>query len=196
MREPTSLAWEHGPFTTEVMDAESEPSTGLGLSDAPTPSRGQPGLPGRSRVLRRIGLTLGAAVALLVVAFAAYYFLVSRRTINSIAVLPFANDSGDPNADYLSDGITESIIRSLSQLPELKIMSRNAVFRFKGKGVDPQEIGRSLRVGAVLAGRVLKVGDRLVINAELIDGHASRSYRTTKDALTSTRVWPYTIRSG
>jgi TolB-like protein/Flp pilus assembly protein TadD len=105
-------------------------------------------------------------VALL--AGAVYYFL-SQRPINSVAVLPFSNDSGDPNAEYLSDGITESIIRSLSQLPNLKIMSRNAVFRFKGTNTDPQEIGRTLKVGAVLAGRLVKVGDRLIIKTELID---------------------------
>lgn len=97
------------------------------------------------------------------------YYYASRRPINSVAVLPFANDSGDPNAEYLSDGITESIIRSLSQLPNLKIMSRNAVFRFKGKNIDPQDVGRSLNVGAVLTGRLVKVGDRLIIHTELID---------------------------
>src|SRR5262249_34878813 len=97
------------------------------------------------------------------------YYIYLRRPINSVAILPFANDTGDPNAEYLSDGITESIIRSLSQLPNLKIMSRNAVFRFKGQSTDPQEIGKSLNVGAVLVGRVGKLGDRLVINTELID---------------------------
>ncbi|MGH9905137.1 MAG: tetratricopeptide repeat protein, partial [Pyrinomonadaceae bacterium] len=99
----------------------------------------------------------------------AVYFKFTRPTINSVAILPFANDSNDPNAEYLSDGITESIINSLSQLPRLKVMSRNAVFRFKGRNVDPQEVGRSLNVGAVLMGRLVKVGDRLVIKTELID---------------------------
>ena len=86
-----------------------------------------------------------------------------------MAVLPFVNDSNDPNAEYLSDGITESIIRSLSQLPDLKVMSRTAVFRFKGRDLDPQEVGRKLKVGAVLVGRVVKQGDRLIIKTELID---------------------------
>ncbi len=117
---------------------------------------------------RGIYLGILGLILIAVVSSAVYYF-TSRRPISSVAVLPFANDSGDPNAEYLSDGITESIIRSLSQLPNLKIMSRNAVFRFKGKNVDPQEIGRSLNVGAVLAGRLVKVGDRLIIHAELID---------------------------
>jgi serine/threonine protein kinase/tetratricopeptide (TPR) repeat protein len=97
------------------------------------------------------------------------YFYPSVRPIDSVAVLPFVNDSNDPNAEYLSDGIAESIIRSLSQLPNLKVMSRSAVFRFKGKNVDPQDVGRSLKVGAVLAGRLVKQGDRLIIKTELID---------------------------
>lgn len=97
------------------------------------------------------------------------YFYSGRRTIDSVAVLPFVNDSGDPDAEYISDGVTESIIRSLSQLSDLKVMSRSAVFRFKGRDIDAQEVGRSLKVGAVLAGRVVKQGDRLIINTELID---------------------------
>lgn len=99
----------------------------------------------------------------------AVYFYSSLRSIDSVAVLPFVNDSNDPNAEYLSDGIAESIIRSLSQLPNLKVMSRSAVFRFKGKNLDPQDVGRSLKVGAVLAGRLVKQGDRLIIKTELID---------------------------
>ena len=110
-----------------------------------------------------IGVLLAALIG------AGIYFFASRKPITSVAVLPFSNDSGDPNAEYLSDGITESIIRSLSQLRDLKIMSSAAVFRFKGKNMDPQEIGRSLKVGAVLVGRLAKVGDRLVIHTELID---------------------------
>ncbi len=92
----------------------------------------------------------------------------SRASINSVAILPFVNDSKDPNAEYLSDGLTESIINSLSQLPNLKVMSRNAAFRFKGANLDPVEAGRNLNVGAVLTGRLVKLDDRLVIKTELI----------------------------
>ena len=108
------------------------------------------------------------AVLLLIVA-GAMYFYSGRRSIDSVAVLPFVNDSNDPDAEYISDGVTESIIRSLSQLSDLKVMSRSAVFRFKGRDVDAQEVGRNLKVGAVLAGRVVRQGDRLIINTELID---------------------------
>jgi len=91
-----------------------------------------------------------------------------RRPITSVAILPFVNDSKDPNAEYLSDGLTESIINSLSQLPNLKVMSRNAAFRFKGPNLDPLEAGRSLDVGAVLTGRLVKLDDNLVVKTELI----------------------------
>ncbi len=114
-------------------------------------------------------LVLLALAGILAVVIGVLYFYPSRREIDSVAVLPFVNDSNDPNAEYLSEGITESIIRSLSQLPNLKVMSRSAVFRFKGPNIDPQEAGKSLKVGAVLAGRLVKQDNRLIIKAELID---------------------------
>ena len=109
---------------------------------------------------------LGLLILLVVVG--AVFFISSSRPINSVAILPFVNDSKDPNAEYLSDGLTESIINSLSQLPNLKVMSRNAAFRFKGPDHDPLEAGRTLNVGAVLTGRLVKLDDRLVIKTELI----------------------------
>jgi serine/threonine protein kinase/tetratricopeptide (TPR) repeat protein len=124
--------------------------------------------PGNITRYKMAALIVSAAV-LLVLAAAAVYFKYSQPPINSVAILPFVNDSNEPNVEYLSDGITETIINSLSQLPNLKVMSRNAVFRFKGRDVDPMEVGRSLKVGAVLMGRVVKLDDRLVIKTELID---------------------------
>jgi TolB-like protein/Tfp pilus assembly protein PilF len=91
------------------------------------------------------------------------------QTINSLAVLPLVNATSDPNAEYLSDGITESIINSLSQLPQLKVMSRNTVFRYKGREIDSSQVGRELNVRTLLLGRVLQFGDRLVVRVELID---------------------------
>src|SRR4029077_17832126 len=86
-----------------------------------------------------------------------------------LAVLPFVNGSADPNAEYLSDGITESLINSLSQLPHLKVMCRDSAFRYKGKEVDAETVGRELGVRAVLKGRVTQRGDSLTISAEMID---------------------------
>jgi serine/threonine-protein kinase len=92
----------------------------------------------------------------------------SRRSVDSLAVLPLAN-SGGPDAEYLSDGITESLINSLARLPKLRVVSRSTAFRYKGREVDPHEAGRELGVRAVLTGRVLRVGDALVIRTELVD---------------------------
>ena len=89
--------------------------------------------------------------------------------IESLAVLPFANASADSSMEYLSDGITESLINSLSQLPKLKVMSRNSVFRFKGNMGDLQSVAQKLGVRAVLVGRVLQHGENLNISTELID---------------------------
>jgi len=86
-----------------------------------------------------------------------------------LAVLPFVNGSPDPNNEYLSDGITESLINSLSQLPDLKVMSRDSAFRYKGKEADAETVGRELGVRAVLKGRVMQHGQSLAISAELID---------------------------
>ena len=97
-----------------------------------------------------VGIT--AAVVLALLAAAGWYYRMSGRggeTIDSVAVLPFANASGDPNTEYLSDGISESLINSLSELPHLKVMSRDSAFRYKGKQTDAQTVGRELGVRAV-----------------------------------------------
>src|SRR5438094_5616689 len=87
----------------------------------------------------------------------------------SIAVLPFDNQNRDPDTDYLSDGIPESIINSLSQLPNLKVMSRNSVFHYKGKDTDAPAIAKELKVQAVLTGRIAQRGNDLSISVELIN---------------------------
>jgi serine/threonine-protein kinase len=92
-----------------------------------------------------------------------------RKAIDSLAILPFENASGDSDAEYLSDGITESIINSLSQLPNLRVMARSTVFRYKGKNPDTLTVARELNVRGVLSGRVFQRGDRLMIKAELVD---------------------------
>jgi len=113
-----------------------------------------------------------AVVALVVLLSAAglfYRFAGRGETIDSMAVLPFVNASGDQNTEYLSDGITESLINNLSQLPNLKIKSRDSVFRYKGKETDPKEVARQLGVRAIFKGRLIQRGDTLAISAELID---------------------------
>jgi len=91
------------------------------------------------------------------------------RSLTSIAVLPLVNTSGDSETEYVSDGMTENIINSLSQLPKLRVMARSTVFRYKGSGMDPITVGRELNVAAVLAGRLVQRGDCLNISTELVD---------------------------
>ena len=93
----------------------------------------------------------------------------SNDTINSLAVLPLLNVGNNPDLDYLSDGITESLINCFSKLPQLRVMARSTVFRYKGKAADPRQVGRELRVGAVLTGSILKLDDQIVIGVELVD---------------------------
>jgi TolB-like protein len=88
---------------------------------------------------------------------------------DSVAVLPFTNARGDANTDYLSDGVTESLIGNLAHVPQLKVRSRDSVFRYKGKDVDVQTAGSSLRASVLVSGRVLVQGDNIEISAELTD---------------------------
>jgi serine/threonine-protein kinase len=93
----------------------------------------------------------------------------STRAIESLAVMPLINASNDPEMEYLSDGVTESIINKLAHVPKLRVMARASVFRYKGRDLDPQQIGRELNVRAVLTGRVMQRGERLTISIELSD---------------------------
>jgi serine/threonine protein kinase len=110
-----------------------------------------------------------AVLAAALAGFSVWYFMRASQAIDSVAVLPFVNVGGDVNTEYLSDGITESLINSLSQLPNLKVIARSSVFRYKGKEIDPQTVGRELGVRAVLTGRVVQMGDQLSIQTELVD---------------------------
>jgi eukaryotic-like serine/threonine-protein kinase len=93
-----------------------------------------------------------------------------RKAIDSLAILPFENLSGDPDLEYLSDGVTEGLINNLSRLPKLRVMARSTVFRYHGRELpDPQQVGNELAVRAVLLGRLLKRGDTLIIKLELVD---------------------------
>jgi len=123
---------------------------------------------------------LAAAAAVIVLAAVAYLFYPARNrgaAIGSVAVLPFTNEGGDPEMEYLSDGISESLIDSLSQLSGWRVIARSSSFKYKGKAVDPQEEARSLGVEAILIGRVLRRGDQVQISVELID------------ARNNTRLW-------
>jgi eukaryotic-like serine/threonine-protein kinase len=121
----------------------------------------------------RSRLWVAAIVAVSLAIIASVTFVVRGRypsaAVDSLAVLPFTNANPSPDTEYLTDGITESLISSLSQLPQIKVMSRNSVFHFKGKDADPQTVASALHVRAVVTGRVTQRGDSLQISTELVD---------------------------
>ncbi|MBI4547884.1 MAG: protein kinase [Ignavibacteriae bacterium] len=123
------------------------------------------------RVHSRIAFKYGIFVAVVMLTTFLVYFLFLRQEegIDSVAVLPLVNASADPNTEYLTDGITENIINSLSQLPNLRVVPRSTVFRYKGEKVDPEEVGKKLNVRSILTGRVLQRDDYINLQMELID---------------------------
>jgi hypothetical protein len=110
---------------------------------------------------------------LILVAILAVYLKWFRTSelppIQSIAVMPFVNASGNSDVEYLSDGMTETLINGLAQLPNLSVKARSSVFRYKGKEVDPQTVGHELSVQAILNGRVVQRGDDLTLYLSLVD---------------------------
>lgn len=123
---------------------------------------------------RTTPVMLGIIAVLIVLAAVAYFRTApapkesQHKEIGSLAILPFANGSSDPDAEYLSDGITESLISSLSQVPNLKVMAHDTVFSYKGKRVDPRQVGRDLNVEAVVTGKVIQHENTLIIYANLV----------------------------
>ena len=134
----------------------------------------QPGGGGPSKTKRfdmRLMVAPLALVAILLGGFFGYRYFdhAGSGSINSIAVLPFQNRSGDPNSEYLSDGLAESLIYRLSQLPDLKVSPTSSVTRYKGKDTEISTIASELGVDAVMTGRVAQIGDNLTISIELVD---------------------------
>jgi serine/threonine protein kinase/Flp pilus assembly protein TadD len=111
------------------------------------------------------------SVVLVAAAVGAYvlFFAKPEQTFDSVAVMPLVNVGGDPNTDYLSDGITEAIINNLSRLRNLRVMSRSSVFRFKGQEIDPLEVGKVFNVQAVLTGRIVRRESDFQLSVELVD---------------------------
>jgi TolB-like protein/predicted Ser/Thr protein kinase len=120
---------------------------------------------------RKLWVVLAACLAAIGLAAGGAWYLRSGKAaeIGSIAVLPFTNGGGDASSDYLGDGITESLIGNLAHVPQLKVKSRNSVFRYKGKDVDMQKVGNDLGVSALVSGRVTPHGDSIEVSAELVD---------------------------
>ena len=127
----------------------------------------------RSASNRNVIFAVAAGILLAAALCIGGYWLYSRgssKQIESIAVMPFVNESGNADVEYLSDGMTETLIKSLSGLPGLDVKPRSAVFRYKGKDTDLQTIAKELNVQAILNGRVAQRGDQLTLSLELVDG--------------------------
>lgn len=161
-----------GEFDTRILPT----GEGLRRPTAPTtvldkqPAAGGTQELGKPKSRRGILIAVAAVVAA-AIAVSSYLYL-SRKVnsaIDSVVVLPFQNMSGDPNLEYLSDGVTESLINSLSQLPNLAVKARSTAFRYKGKESDPQKVGSELNVQAVLSGRMVQRGDDLTLSLDLVD---------------------------
>ncbi|MCA1849518.1 MAG: protein kinase [Acidobacteria bacterium] len=118
------------------------------------------------------GVALGSIILLALIGVGSWFIFnraAGHKQIESIAVMPFVNESGNADVEYLSDGMTETLINSLSQLPNLSVKARSSVFRYKGKEIDPKKIASELNVQAILTGRVVQRGEQLRLSLELID---------------------------
>jgi serine/threonine-protein kinase len=156
----TTLMEIPGPRTSET----------IRITDNIDPTELVPTTAGQTARKTRVVVVSGTVLVILVAAVIGYFAFFGRhQSIDSIAVLPFANVGADPNTEYLSDGVTESLINTLSQLSNLTVMSRSSVFHYKGKDFDPQKAGTELGVKAVLVGRVTQRGDNLQISTELVN---------------------------
>jgi TolB-like protein/Tfp pilus assembly protein PilF len=167
---PVASEVETSVLLPQAADADINRSTG------PTTVLDRPQTISRTRELSRPKRTKALAFTVAVfftaaIVFSAYFYFSGKNTaaIQSIAVLPFVNESGNADVEYLSDGMTESLISSLSQIPKLNVKARSSVFRYKGKDTNVQTIGKELNVEAILNGRVVQHGQDLILYVELVD---------------------------
>ncbi|OFV93932.1 MAG: hypothetical protein A3G76_00735 [Acidobacteria bacterium RIFCSPLOWO2_12_FULL_65_11] len=160
----TSDEVEMAPFAREAM-AASVRAVPVSAPAQPAPRRGLAGL------AHKLEIWASAAALLVALVAAGGYYLLggSGGQIETMAVLPFVNASGNPDTDYLTDGITEALINSLSQLQGVRVSARSVAFMYKGKDVDPLKAGRELNVKAVITGRVTMRGNVLVIQSDMMD---------------------------
>jgi serine/threonine-protein kinase len=167
----TPLAADRPSSGRTVAASSGQTIVDSGVSQPPAASSAEYIVTGIKRHQRAVGL----ALAIIAIATAGVIYATLReKPVESLAVLPFVNVGGDPGTEYLTDGITESIINNLSQLPKLSVRSFSSVVRYKNKDVNPQDAGRDLKVQAVLTGRLVHRGDALSINTELVEVRDNR----------------------
>jgi TolB-like protein/Tfp pilus assembly protein PilF len=132
-------------------------------------------LPKKGFDSRLIAIPVVAVIIALGVFVGYRSFSSPAKQIESIAVMPFVNDSGNADVEYLSDGMTETLINSLSQIPNLSVKARSSVFRYKGKELDPKKIADELNVKAILTGHIVQRGEQMTLNLELIDAQTENT---------------------
>src|SRR6266536_2080029 len=158
------------PQTTDANINRATAPTTMLPAQPPTNTTSELTKPKRRKTVIAVTVILTAVVAAVTANVVDFYrSRNSGKSIQSIAVMPFVNGSGNADLDYLSDGMTESLITSLSQLPNLNVKARSTVFRYKGKATDAKTIGKDLNVQAILNGRVVQRGEQLTLSLELID---------------------------
>ena len=181
-KEAGTVRLDSGSVSSELATGTLPHSTNADLSRATAPTTVLPSqlasstsndlrLATKTRLNPKALVVIGTAIvaAVTAVVVISYRNRSNRTAIQSIAVMPFVNASGNGELDYLSDGMTETLIRSLSQLPNLSVKSRSTVFTYKGKPATPNSIGQELGVQAVLLGRVVQRGDALSLGLELVN---------------------------
>jgi eukaryotic-like serine/threonine-protein kinase len=162
-----NLRYQHASdIRTDLQRLKRDTEPGKAVPGDTVPARGSR----RSMLIGAVGFVFVIAA----IAVAAFYFRSPRNSINSVAVLPFANASGNPDLEYLSDGITEGVIDRLSGLPNLKVISRTSAFRYKQREIEPQKVARELGVETLVMGRVIQRGDNLFVSAELVDAREDK----------------------
>src|SRR5262245_23605865 len=172
--EAGTAALGSGGISTEITTSVLPHRTGVSINrpTAPTtvlPTQTAPSNTTSPRLNQKVLAIIGITIVLLVTAAVVIRIRRNAAVINSIAVMPFLNESGNADVEYLSDGMTETLIGSLSQLPNLNVKARSTVFRYKGKTTDSKTIGEELNVQAILNGRVMQHGDQLMLSLELVN---------------------------
>jgi TolB-like protein len=157
-------------------DAKISPARPLSTGQSQTiqqtailPTGGSENGPSTKGFDKRVVIAIAGLALIVSSGFLAYKHFAPAKQIESIAVMPFVNESGNLDNEYLSDGMTESLIGSLSQIPKLNVKARSSVFRYKGTDINLQKIARELNVQAILTGRIVQRGEQLILNLELVD---------------------------
>jgi TolB-like protein len=156
------------PHTTDAAISRGTGPTTV-LPAQPPVTTGALAKPKRGIVIATVVIVTAVVAAVTALVLNSYLSRKSHASIQSIAVMPFVNESGNQEVEYLSDGMTETLIFSLSRLPNLSVKARSSVFSYKGKEITPQTIGKELSVQAVLNGRAMQRGDNLTLSLELVD---------------------------